>query len=113
MGTATARVYEKLKNRKTWDGHEDSKELYKRKLQKVTELNRSSGRPGGNKSRRKVRKLSIMTQNDHGGPFFPGGGPNYSPKSPKGHVFDTTGRPPVSPRTIKDFTMPWCRGNIY
>ena len=109
-------AYGKIKTEKSWEGHENLVFTRKQSIRDVGKLNgcfKNSKIGGGNKSRRKVRKLNILTQEDHGKPFFPGGAPNYSPKSPKGHVFDTNGRPPVSPRTIKDMTMPWCRGNIY
>jgi hypothetical protein len=55
-----------------------------------------------------------LTIKDHGKPFLLPTKNSYgvvefgmTPKSPKGHIFETKALPPTSPETMKDKTMPW------
>ena len=107
------KIFEKIRDEKSWEGHENLRAKAKQSMNRSS--NKLNPRNRFRRSKIKVKNggLQILTQNDHGRPFVPGGAPNYSPKSPKGHIFDTQGRPPVTPRTIKDPCMPWCTANMY
>ena len=107
------KVFEKLKVEKTWEGHENFRVKKKQKMDRTRNALNSRHRFRRSTLNIKSGGLQILTQNDHGSPFIPSGAPTYSPKSPKGHIFDTQGRPPVTPQTIKDPCMPWCRANMY